>query len=198
MRKLLLPITIVLMLGGCGTITNQYAAERTAEAPLPSGSGRIVLSTGAPAKCVSMSTYLRMLPAMASASEKQIALVSIDSYALKSDFADHQGNLHVLPIPAGSYYFEPRTDNPVVRSVVQPKATFSVTAGETVYLGEFYMLEACSLSTLYEIHDQMARDMALLKSKDPLFDTSKVTKRLMVLSGGVPPCDYSNRELTCR
>jgi hypothetical protein len=117
---------------------------------------------------------------------------------VKSDFADHQGTLQVISVPAGNYYFAPWVDSTVIRTVTQPKALFSVAAGETVYLGEFYMLEACTLAALYEVHDQMTRDMALLKSKDSRFDTAKVTKRLMVLSGGLPPCDATNSALACR
>jgi hypothetical protein len=40
--------------------------------------------------------------------------------------------------------------------------------------------------------------MALLKAKDPRFDTSTVVKRLMQLEGGVPACDATNNALTCR
>jgi hypothetical protein len=197
MRKLL-PLAIVLTLGGCGIATNRYAPNMATDAVVPAGSGVIVLSTGAPTKCVTVSTYLKLLPEGASDRAEEITRVSVDAYILKSDFADHQGNLHVLPVPAGSYYFVPRTDNPVIRAVTQPKTTFSVAAGETVYLGEYYMSQACALSTQYEVRDEMTRDMGLLKSKDPHFDTSKVTKRLMVLSGGVPACDFSNRELLCQ
>ena len=45
----------------------------------------------------------------------------------------------------------------------------------------------------------MTRDMALLKSKAPRFDTSKVTKRLMVLVGRrVSVRRLDNSELSCR
>jgi hypothetical protein len=191
-------ILILLILGGCGTLTNQYPAGSMAERRLPGGAGRIILSTGAPAKCQSMATYLKLLPEPGTLPDKQVALVSIDSSALKSDYADHQGNLHVIPVPQGRYYFVPWVNSLVVRTVLQPKATFSVTAGETVYLGEYFMPSACALETLYEIHDQMDRDMALLKAKDPQFDTSRVVKRLMMLEGGVPACDATNNTLTCR
>lgn len=196
MRKLL-PLAILLALAGCGMLTNRYAPETVTTQALPGESALIVFSTGAPRKCTTLSTYLKLLPEGASSSDEAIALPSVDSYALKSDFTDHQGNLHVIAVHAGSYYFAPWTDNPVIRSVLQPQATFSVAAGETVYLGEYYMPEACTLSQLYEVRDQMTRDMELLKSKDPRFDTSKVTKRLMVLSGGVPPCDATNNALSC-
>lgn len=189
-----LPIAITLLLAGCGTLTNRYAPEAIADGPLPAGAGLIVFSTGAPQKCQQAATYLDLMPEGAS---KPIAFASVDSYIVKSDFADHQGSLHAIPLPAGQYYFTPRTDNPLVRSVLQPKASFSVAAGETVYLGEYYMPQACTLSALYEIHDQTTRDFPLLKSKAPRLDTSKITTRLMVLTGGVPPCDASNSELSC-
>jgi hypothetical protein len=184
-RKLL-PLAIALMLGGCGTVTNRYAPEAIAEAPVPAGSGRIVFSTGAPRGCVAAATYLKLFPESATFRDKELARPSVDSYALKSDFVDHQGNLHVIDVPAGNYYFAPWVDNPNIHPVRQPKADFSVVDGETVYLGEYYMPQACELSALYEINDQMTRDMTLLKSKAPRFDTLKVTKRLMVLSGDVP------------
>ena len=177
-------IAMILALIGCGTITNQYTPENTAEAPLAAGAGRIIFSTGAARGCVSESTYLKLLPEGASYDDKEIARFSVDSYALKSDFADHQGNLHMIAIPAGHYYLAPLMDNPVIHSVDHPLATLAVAAGETVYLGEYYMPEACTLTQLYEVHDQMIRDMELLKSKVPRFDTSQVDRRLMVLSGG--------------
>jgi hypothetical protein len=192
-----LPIAIMLLLGGCGTLTNRYAPEVLAEAPLPPGSGLILFSTGAPHKCQQTATYLNLLPEGASVRDKPIASASVDAYIVKSDFADHQGNLHAIPVPAGNYYFTPWTDNPLVRSVLQPKASFSVAAGETVYLGEYYMPQACTLSALYEVHDQATRDLPLLESKAPRLDSANITKRLMVLSGGVPPCDASNSELSC-
>lgn len=191
-------IAILVMLAGCGTLTNQYSPSYLADAAVPAGSGLIVFSTGAPRGCVSEATYLKLLPEGASDREKGIARAGVDSYIVKSDFADHQGNLHAMPLPAGRYYFVPWMDNPLVRSVTQPKATFSVVAGETVYLGEFYMPVGCRLEQLYEVHDQMTRDMALMKSKTPRFDTSKITNRLMDLSGGLPPCDATNNALSCR
>jgi hypothetical protein len=196
MRKVLL-FAIGLMLGSCGTLKDPYAPETMAEAPLPAGSGLIIFSTGAARKCVADSTFLKLLPEGAPEGRKELARISVDTWAVKSDFADHQGRLHLMPIAAGSYYFVPRIDNPIVRSILQPQVSFSVSAGERVYLGEYYMPEACTMSTRYEVHDQMTRDIALLESKDPSFDTSKVTKRLMVLSGGVPPCDATNSKLTC-
>lgn len=197
MRKLL-SIAIAVMLSGCEAVSSRYAPERMANAAPPAGSALIVFSTGAPHKCVSGSTYLKLFPEGASDQGKELARPSIDSWAVKSDFADHQGSLHLIAVPAGSYYFQPWVDSTVIRTVLQPKATFSVAAGETVYLGEYYMLESCTLLALYDVHDQMTRDMALLRSKDPYIDTSKVTKRLMDLTGGVPPCDATNSELTCR
>jgi hypothetical protein len=185
MRKLL-PLAIALVLGGCGTVINRYAPEAIADAPIPAGSGRIILSTGAPRGCSSAPTYLKLLPEGATLREQELARPNVDSFALKSDFVDHQGNLHVIAVPAGNYYFAPWIDNPDIHPVRQPKATFSVAAGETVYLGEYYMPQSCGLSTLYEINDQMTRDMTLLKSMAPRFDTLRVTKRLMVLSGDVP------------
>src|SRR5262249_32647953 len=107
------------------------------------------------------------------------------------------GNLYVIPLSAGTYYFMPWTNDPLVRPILQPQATFSVAAGETVYIGEYYMSASCQLTTLYEVRDQTTRDMALLKSKDPRFDASKVTTRMMVISGGVPLCDATNSELSC-
>lgn len=198
MRAALPSLAIALILSGCGILSNSNAPENMRSATPPPGSGLIVFSTGAPGKCVSQPTFLKLLPQGASEQGKGIARADIDASVLKSDFADHQGNLQVIAVPAGNYYFAPWIDSNVVRTVTQPKATFSVAAGETVYLGEYYMLQACTLSALYEVHDQMERDMALLKSKDPRFDTSKVTKRLMDLAGGVPPCDATNSELTCR
>jgi hypothetical protein len=198
MRAVLLPLAIALILGGCGTLTSGNAPEKLAEATPPAGSGLIVFSTGAPGRCASESTFLKLLPEGAPERYKGIARAAIDAWAVKSDFADHQGTVQVISVHAGNYYFAPWIDSPFIRTVTQPKALFSVGAGETVYLGEFYMLEACTLAALYQVHDQMTRDLALLKSKDPRFDTAKVTKRLMVLSGGLPPCDATNNTLSCR
>jgi len=196
--RAVLAIAIVVLLAGCGTVTSEYEPSNVVDAPPPCGSGLIVFSTGAPSRCVHLATYLELRPEGGSGREKPLARAGVDSYIVKSDFEDHQGNLHVMPVPAGRYYLATWTDNPLVRQVTQPKAVFSVEAGESVYLGEFYMRQGCGFEQRYEVNDQITRDLALLKSKASRIDPSKITKRLMELSGGLPACDATNNALSCR
>jgi len=182
-KLMLIASALVLLLSGCGTMTNRYAPEKWTAAAPAEGTGLILFSTGAPERCTMAATFLKLLPEGKPYHFAETALPSVDAYVLKSDFADHQGNLHLIPVPAGQYYFAPWTANPYLVPTKVPKASFSVAAGEIVYLGEYFMPVACSTTTLGRISDQKQRDLALLKSKNPNVDTTHVVTRLMVFNG---------------
>lgn len=110
-------------------------------------------------------------------------LFFVDSHYDKSDYPDHHGRLLVLPIPAGNYYFA-AIKAFYAKPIQIPKYDFSITAGEVVYAGEFWMSVNCVLDPVAEFRDQEQRDMQLLMDKNPDFAQSKkIVKRVPVFSG---------------
>lgn len=183
MRNSQLMVVAALLLGGCGTMSNRYGVEKIQRFDSSHPNGLVVLSTGAPQPCISFASFLKLLPANEPYTATEIAMPSVDAYVLKSDFPDHHGNLHAMLVPAGRYYFAPWLANGFYKATKIPKIEFTAEAGEIVYVGEYFMPVACATSTLGRISDQMERDVALLKSRNPHIDTSRLTKRIMRFSG---------------
>lgn len=110
--------------------------------------------------------------------------MSVDVYTLKSDFSDHQGNVHAIVLPAGHYYIAAWVANIYVRPIRVPKADFSVTAGEVVYLGEYFMPTACSFSaTRSELRNKKDRDLQLANQKAPGLANFEVVTRIARFTG---------------
>ena len=87
--------------------------------------------------------------------------------------------MYALALPPGRWVVEPIPVGLLLDWGEPPwRPDVTVAAGEVVYAGEAYVLSACWLPRL-EIHDQMARDLALLRAKNPAFDASRVEKRLL-------------------
>jgi hypothetical protein len=114
---------------------------------------------------------------------KDIALLSVDGYAVKSDFADHHGNLHAVKLAPGRYYVAAWIANPYVKPVRVQKAEFTVGAGEVVYLGEYFMPVSCVWNPSVEWRDQQERDLKLLVQKNPALASRAVTKRIGAFTG---------------
>lgn len=178
-RFFLLTLLSTLLAAGCASLGNRMAPEKLTASDLSSGSAIIILSAGADKPCTQAATFLTIHEAGAPFNLRTIVeSFNVDGSFVKSDFPAHHGNLSAVKIKAGSYYIAPHIANPNTRAVRTPIAEFSVAAGEIVYLGEFYVPVACGLNNQHIVKDQEARDLALLKQKNPAFANVKIIKRL--------------------
>ncbi|HKS54184.1 MAG TPA: hypothetical protein VJS12_02800 [Steroidobacteraceae bacterium] len=170
-------------LSGCGTLQNRNGAEMLTAADVTGDAAFVVLSAGAPEKCFATSTFLKLKAATEPYGGKDIALLSVDGYSVKSDFADHHGNLHAVKLAPGQYYVAAWIANPYVTAVRVKKAEFTVGAGEVVYLGEYFMPVSCVWNPSVEWRDQQERDLKLLALKNPALAGRTITKRIAAFTG---------------
>jgi hypothetical protein len=185
MKGMAFVVAITCTVAGCATVNNRLAPEKLDPATLASGSAIVVLSTGAADRCIASATMLNLAPAGSRYGKDGIVGINVDAYVLKSDFPDHQGNLSAFSVEAGNYQLYPSVLNPYVTPEKVPKAEFSVAAGEVLYIGEFYMPVACSFANITQFRDQEARDLALLKTRNPVLAESQIVKRIAVINGHV-------------
>ena len=171
------------MLAACGAIPNKHAADKVDAGQAAAGTGIAILSTGAPERCFTTATFLKVLPASKKYGSWDSTLVSVDGYAVPSDFTTHHGYLNAIVLPEGDYYLAEWIANPYVAAVKVSKADFSIRAGEVVYLGEFFKPVSCTLAPSSQFRDQQERDFALLTKKNPRFDTARIVKRIARFSG---------------
>jgi hypothetical protein len=173
-----------MLVAGCGALGNRLGPEKIGASDFSQDSALVVLSAGAPERCMMAATFLRIYPSGAPFNlTSVITSFNVDGYAVQSDFTTHQGSLSVLKLKPGSYYLAPAIANPNTRALRIPKADFSVAAGEIVYLGEYWMPVSCAFNTRSGFRDQEARDMALLKQKNTAFANAKITKRIAAFTG---------------
>jgi hypothetical protein len=185
--KAILASALCVALTACGMIPNRYGPKTLQPAMSGDNTGVILMSAGAKDKCITASIFLKMLPSDKGYYSGEIALPAVDAYPTPSDFTDHFGFVHTIRVPAGSYYFAPWLANPYATPVQVPRYDFSVAAGETVYLGEYYQSVSCSLSTRAEIRDNWERDRAVIARINPSIDLSKANTRLLTYSGNALP-----------
>lgn len=182
--KVIAASLLASVLAGCAAFTNFNAPEKAKATP-PAGSGIIILSTGAKERCFTAATELMIMSVSARSALDIAAGAMVDNYSVKSDFSDHQGNVHVIALPAGEYLLYPNVLNPMLVSTQTPKAEFEVKAGETAYIGEFYMTKACSWSNIMDFRDEFDRDMTMVRARNPAFADVKVEKRIARFTGFV-------------
>ena len=183
-RLSVLIVFCAALLGGCAVLGNRLGPEKVSVAQVPADAAVVILSAGAPDKCTQAATFLRIYPADAAYTLLTvITSFNVDGSVVQSDFPTHQGSLSVLQLKPGTYALVPGTASPNVKPVKVPKAEFSIAAGEYLYLGEFWMTQSCALNTRMQFRDQEARDMALLKEKNPAFANVKITKRIARFTG---------------
>jgi hypothetical protein len=185
LRRGLLGVAAVALAiaAGCGSVENRSGAQKFVYTQEQEKGAVIVLSAGANEKCFSFATRLKLLRADAPYNGPAIAFLPVDSYAVKSEFSDHQGYLHVLRLPPGSYYLAPYINNPALEMKEVPRADFSVSAGEVAYLGEYFLQRACGLSGSAVFRDQWERDMALLKARNPALAQAPIARRVLGFTG---------------
>jgi hypothetical protein len=177
-------MSLALVSGACATFNNVLGPEKIDPAAVSSNEGVVVLSAGAASRCIKAATQLNLALAGVPYGRSGIHAINVDNYTIKSDFPTHQGNLSVFVLKAGSYQLYPSTLNAFVQPTQVPKAEFSVKTGEVVYIGEYFMEVACQFTeTFSTFRDQEARDIALLRQRNPRFGNRPVTKRLASFTG---------------
>ncbi|MDI1326553.1 MAG: hypothetical protein PSV23_07110 [Brevundimonas sp.] len=178
--KFTIPLFTCILIQGCGSLENRYA---TTTIPLEAATDNravILMSSGAPQHCFSTSTAIAARDARTKKLTNPGVFIAVDSYVQPSDFPTHHGLLSAFTLPPGSYYFEPGIANPFVTGIRIPTFTFEARAGETTYIGELFMLQACGLNTAFEVRDKFDRDLKMAITKNKLFSQRQVIKRLMV------------------
>jgi len=178
-------VSTVFFLAACASFDNKTGAEKFSYSPSDKDMAVVVLSAGAADMCVSFATRLKLLAAGSPYGGSSLAFLPVDSYVVKSEYADHHGYLHVLRLKPGRYYFAPYINNPSVRMTQVPRADFAVSAGEVVYLGEYYLRQHCGISNSGVFLDRSDRDLALLKSKNPALSQATIQKRILSVTGQV-------------
>ncbi|PAR45349.1 hypothetical protein [Vibrio metoecus] len=182
MRQIGIFLTISLIFG-CASVSNIYDPSHVSVNQLPEDHGVLVLSTGAPESCVSTSTFLKIHKLGEDYFSSELALLGVDSYALKSDFDSHQGNVHALVLPQGNYYLAAWIANPYVEPVKVRKAEFGIKAGEIVYIGEYFMEASCSWDPVAIFNNRYDRDIQLLSIKNQAFAGEKISTRIAKFTG---------------
>ena len=181
--KVVIVAFLALLVAGCATLDNRNDPSRLSLSDLPAGSGVMIMSAGAPKHCFSTSTFLKVMPAGIKYGGRGAALLNVDGYAVKSDFADHQGSVHAVALPAGEYYLAAWIANPYVSAVRVPKADFSIAAGEVIYLGEYFIPVACTWSPVSVFRDRKERDIPLATQKNPHLAQYDIVTRIAQFSG---------------
>jgi len=168
-----------LSLSAC--LSNKYAPHLTAPIEANADAGIIILSVGAPDWC-NAGTSLLLHRHDRSYNAVPKAVLFVDTWMLESDFPTHYGHLYVVKLPPNKYYLSPHLHT-IGGYTELPKADFEVYANEVVYLGQFFMPKSCSFHNLLGFQDNEARDLAMLKAKNPAFEQVMVTKRLLRWTG---------------
>jgi hypothetical protein len=152
--------------------------------------GVIVFSTGASAPCAPSKVYLGIFPATdpVEGAGPIVAVANVSASEIASDFPNHPGNLHALSLAPGSYYLASEDASDQSWRQVTPKLPFDVTAGEIVYLGEYFAVDPCSNRSPV-IRDQSARDFGLLHERNPEIPVDRIQKRLVHVKGYVGVSD---------
>lgn len=177
-------ILIAAALTGCGTLNNHNDPAKLLGKAAPKDSAIVIISAGAPEHCIVSATFLKVIPAgKAFNSMSEVALLSVDGYAVKSDYTSHHGSLHAIVLPAGQYYFAPWVANPYIQQITAKKADFSVAPGEVLYMGEYFMPASCSMQTLSVFRDQRERDLQLLSKRNPELSKENIITRIPTFTG---------------
>ena len=100
--------------------------------------------------------------------DSSVDAVEVNNAFIKSDFTDHQGFVSALDVPAGNYELYPVFGNPLSKPIQVPYVKFTVTAGEGIYLGEYFMDRSCSIFRDHgTFRDRAERDLAFVREKNP-------------------------------
>lgn len=175
-------LAVVGLLAGCsGIVENRLSPDRIQFGDFQkAGSGIVVLSTGSDRECAVYSKFLYIKDGQSGADVPGLPAMSMDVYAVKSDFTDHYGTVNALALPAGKYFLSPRNANWQIVSKNATLLPFEVVAGQTTYLGELFLTPGCGPERHLAVRDQYPRDMRVLVSKNPAFAQREVVKHLLL------------------
>lgn len=171
-------LCVTLSTSSCVTFPNWTGVARLSpEAFTATNTGVVLFSTGAPGRCLEKATHLEVYD---QAARKRVhgRLIAVDSRFFKSDFETHQGLVHALGFPPGTYSLVPRMITPV-DPIDVPSFQFDVRAGETTYVGELLMVQSCWTTNVFVIRDRYERDVALAMQKNPAIGGRPIGKSLM-------------------
>ncbi len=140
----------------------------------------VILASGAPGTCMHAPTFLMLYSAEPGATRKDMLMtIGLDNPYSVSEYSTHSGYLNVFKVKPGAYFLTTWTQHPFITQVQSPRADLSLSAGEVVYFGEFFLTSACGNSL--EIRDQEPRDMALLAKRNPALAKAVTGKRILPL-----------------
>ena len=183
MRRILGLLTLGILISvasGCGTLTNHVSPKYLSATDITlADKGIVIFSTGAPERCTTKATFIRVFDLQTKELVKGVSSISVDASAVKSEFEDHHGAVSALSLPAGQYYISPIIAHPHIVGVKIPKFSFEVTAGQTTYLGELFMTRSCDLNTSFIVKDEFSRDMQMVLKENGAFSRVVPVKRLL-------------------
>ena len=146
-------------------------------------SGIVVVSTGGVESCGTTATALYFQPKGSAYSDAPVAGPNINWGAYKSDYSDRRGAMNVFQLKAGEYQVFARTIDANMVGKQIPKAEFSLSSGEILYLGEYYVSTPCSVLFHGEFRDQEERDFAILRQERPDLVSKPHSKTIPVFNG---------------
>lgn len=171
------------LLSGCGSVDSRLSPASLADNVPNASIGVALLSAGAPDKCMTTATALKVMEGGKVYTDGELSLVSVDSIYLNSDFQDFHGAVHALALPPGRYYLAPWIANPYALPSRLPRYDFEVRAGEVTYLGSYFMTEHCGGSGAGEFSDRWDRDGALIQAKKASLNLASARKQILVATG---------------
>jgi hypothetical protein len=121
------------LLAACSGIVENHASPNRVRLTDFQGAdmGIVVLSTGADRECAAYSKFLYVKDGKTGTDVPGVPLISMDVYAVKSDFSDHYGTVNAISLHAGKYFLTPRNANWQFVSTNPPLIPFEVVAGQT-------------------------------------------------------------------
>ena len=114
---------------------------------------------------------------------KTAEFVQVNPQAVKSNFPDYYGFLHILSFKPGKYFFTLETVSPMIWfSRPSSVICFEVREDEVVYIGEVfveYFMKGFSKEYVrIVINDQFDRDVGIFLEKNPSFKLENIRKRI--------------------
>lgn len=193
-------LALTAALSGCGILSNPNAADKLSDADLAAGDKAVVVfSTGIPESCGGGAKLIDLSFFASGASyaqDQRAATFTLNNHYLKSDFADHPGNLNAVALPPGDYQIAPFAPGIAgvnggftytIRGTLGEIRRYDLhlAAGDVVYLGEYWMVGACDGVGRGSFRDQEQRDLQLLAEKNPHLAQARIVKNILEPAGYV-------------
>jgi len=148
-------LLVSLLVSNCASFSYDIPSNIT----IDEGKGLVLLSTGAKSKSASSARNLLIK----NANGVVVESLHIDNFVLKSHFDDHVGFVHAVNLEPGEYEVSLDVLNTLFEAKNRESTpTFSVKAGEIIYLGEIFLIDS---EQLYQVSNKLDRDLSKLNSK---------------------------------